>query len=127
VREPALVSAGRQAATVMLGVPADGRLTPPDADEGAELFDRALARAAALLGTDALRRVEFGWLSETARFKTTGPDRHVSPCPPGSNTTGSDRPNASSTSSEGPTMCAPCHQQRAGSPGFSAESYRVLR
>lgn len=68
VHEPALASGNRQAATVMLGVPADGQFTAPGVDEGVELFDRTLARAAALLGTGALRRLEFGWLAQTARF-----------------------------------------------------------
>lgn len=68
VREPRLAPVGKQAATVMLGVPSDGTCLPATLDEGAQLFDRTLARAAALLGLDAMRRLEFGWLGETERF-----------------------------------------------------------
>jgi len=42
-------------------------LTPPTQAEGEVLFDRTLARAAALLGVDSIRRLEFGWLGDGAR------------------------------------------------------------
>ncbi|RQS07949.1 biotin carboxylase [Burkholderia sp. Bp9002] len=59
---------GRQAATVMLGVPSDGTLTPPGAADGAALFDLTLSRAAALLGIESIRRIEFAWLADDVRF-----------------------------------------------------------
>jgi hypothetical protein len=64
----ALTPTGRQAATVMLGVPLDGTLTPPGAADGAALFDLTLSRAAALLGIESIRRVDFAWLADDARF-----------------------------------------------------------
>lgn len=67
-REPAVAPSGKRAATVMLGVPVDGMLTPPGTEQGEILFDRTLARAAALLGAEAMRRIEFGWLGEGTRF-----------------------------------------------------------
>lgn len=66
-REPVLSASGRRAATVMLGVPSDGMLKPPTQAEGEVLFDRTLARAAALLGVDSIRRLEFGWLGDGTR------------------------------------------------------------
>jgi hypothetical protein len=66
-REPLLSASERRAATVMLGVPADGLLTVPSQEDGEQLFDRTLARAASLLGVDSMRRLEFGWLGEGTR------------------------------------------------------------
>ncbi|MDN7177162.1 biotin carboxylase [Caballeronia sp. SEWSISQ10-4 2] len=67
-REPALVPAARQAATVMLGVPFNCVFTPPDSAQGVALFDRTLARAAALLGAESMRRLEFSWLAKDTHF-----------------------------------------------------------
>lgn len=66
-REPSLATSGRQAATVMLGAPADRVFTPPDIETGIAWFEQALDSAARKTNTGALRRLAFDWLSERSR------------------------------------------------------------
>lgn len=67
-REPVVAPSTRQAATVMLGVPADVTFCPPDELCGIALFERVLAQVSQAFGVDSLRRLEFAWLSARTRF-----------------------------------------------------------
>ncbi|AYY57733.1 ATP-grasp domain-containing protein [Burkholderia multivorans] len=59
----------REAATVMLGVPADGRYVPPPEDAAQALLHRAVRRAEAVCGisTGLIDVLEYAWLSPDKR------------------------------------------------------------
>lgn len=63
-------SPSRQAAAVMLGVPADSEFDPPSQAEGMALFDRVLADVASALGVPvtSCRQMEFTWLHTQPQF-----------------------------------------------------------
>ncbi|SAK99994.1 ATP-grasp domain-containing protein [Caballeronia ptereochthonis] len=67
---PSTLEARCQAATVMLGVKHDRWFAPSDVASGSEIFPAALERTARQFGLpdDALRSVEFSWLSQERRY-----------------------------------------------------------
>ncbi|CAE6963695.1 hypothetical protein R75471_06825 [Paraburkholderia domus] len=68
-RHVAVVETSTEAATVMLGVPVDGRYAPPGHDKAEALLRKAISHAAAICGiaADVIDVLEYTWLATDAR------------------------------------------------------------